>query len=173
MTNNLKLIKTESKTDVQDANEAFRAFAKTTTGKWALSGMFAVVSILGYFGFVPERDIEIAQQAARTHYAQMLTDFKQQFVMLQDIRTSENLPERLQWDLVRLEGIAISNQAFGIAFMSAAQEMLPEPQYEQIHRQAMQDMDALKRELHEAATPTIPPTLQEKLLQIEEEHDAD
>ena len=151
------------KTDRQCANEALIAFGKTTTGKWALSSMFAAVSVLAYFGFVPERDVEVANRAAQTHYVQMLTDFGQQFLMIQDIHRAENLPERLRGDLWRLEVTAISNQAFGIAFIEAAAEMLSPQQFEQIRRRAVQDLDVLKQELHEMAEP---------LRQIEEEHDA-
>ena len=87
--------------------------------------------------------------------------------LLTEISQSEDIPESLRWHLYRIDGTALDGTAYGLAFMEVAAELLPENDCEAIHSLARERVDAMRRELREAATPTIPPSLQEKLNQRE------
>ena len=92
--------------------------------------------------------------------------------LLSEISQSDDIPESLRWHLFRIDGTALDGTAYGLAFIETAQELLPEADYEAIHSLARERVDEMRRELREAAKPTIPPSLQEKLNQ-REKRDAD
>ena len=163
----------KTKTDGQCAGDALHVFFKTKTGQRAFGILATCMFVLGYMGFIPKEDGIAFQRADQAYYAELQRDTKQALGLIQGIASAENIPERLQWDLVRLEGIALSNQVYGLAFMEVAAELLPENDCEAIHSLARERVEEMRRELREAATPIIPPTLQEKLKQFEEESHAD
>ena len=102
-----------------------------------------------------------------------ITELKELKSLLTEISQSDDIPESLRWHLYRIDGTALDGTAYGLAFMEVAQELLPEADYEAIHSLARERVEEMRRELREAATPTIPPSLQEKLNQFEEESHAD
>ena len=152
-----------------DGQCAMEALGKLWGTKWGKVFLTAAASVLVWLGsFIPlgETTVDSARELQSVGMAEI-------FRMVREIRHSDNIPEKLQWDLVRLEGVSLANQAYGLAFMEVAQELLPENDYEAIYSLARERVEETRRELEEAATPTIPPSLQEKLKQFEGGHDAD
>jgi hypothetical protein len=151
---------------------ALYTFAQTKTGTFVLGVVAAIAPVLVLLG-IEAPDFLAHTQMIQEFYTEQKAETAEMLNLLQGIRRAENMPERLQWDLFRLEGLSVSNQAYGIAFMAAAAEILSQEQYKQIHFWALQEVDTLKRDLHEMAEPTMPLSLQEKLRRMEEENDAD
>ena len=152
----------ETNTGVRCAEKAALAVLTTRPGQVFL-GIVGFLAIFNFGGHVFQENVQTVQ----THVAELREGLIEQGLAIQAIRNADNVPEKLQWDLVRLEGIALSNQVYGLAFMEIAAELLPENDCEAIHSLARERVDAMRRELREAATPTIPPSLQEKLNQRE------
>ena len=141
------------KTDGQCAGDALHAFFRTKTGQRAFGILAACMFVLGYMGFIPKEDGIAFQRADQAYYAELQRDTKQALGLIQGIASADNIPERLQWDLLRLEGLSLTNQAFGFAVIEVSQELLPEKDFEAILSLARERVSEIKAELQEMATP--------------------
>ena len=63
-----------------------------------------------------------------------ITELKELKSLLTEISQSDDIPESLRWHLYRIDGTALDGTAYGLAFMEVAQELLPDADYEAIHR---------------------------------------
>ena len=128
------------RTDGQCATDAMMEFVHTKTGKWILTAIvLPVVAFMGYLGII---EPEVAEKANAARNAMLSENLATVVSMQHDVvglqqnvlaaARQGNVPERVYWDLTRLEGLSMNQQAVGIAFMDVSRSFLSEEDFNAI-----------------------------------------